>query len=61
MKFRFYITDLHEGLVFGSDSEEEAKQFSLSEDYFVVDSQEGKWLTSYGKSIDVKESNNIRK
>ena len=46
MKFRFYITDLLEGTVVGTDDEAVAKNFADSADYFVVDAEEGRWLQS---------------
>ena len=58
MQFRFYVTDLHEGLVFGTNSEEDAENLSKSEDYFVVDSENGTWLTSNGATVDIDQSGN---
>lgn len=46
MKFRFYITDLLEGKVVGTDDEAVAKNFADSADCFVVDAEEGRWLWS---------------
>ena len=45
-KFRYYITDLNEGHVVGTNSEELASNCALSEDYFVVDAEQGEWLQS---------------
>ena len=44
MKFRFYITDLMEGEIVGTDDEAVAKNFANSVDCFVVDAEEGRWL-----------------
>ena len=49
MPFIYYITDLFEGAVFGTDSEAEAEQFAASEDHFVVDSRTGEWVTPIGR------------
>ena len=45
MKYRYYVTDLHAGRVTGTDDPELARQWAHDPDAFVVDSQEGKWLT----------------
>ena len=45
VKFRYYIVDPHvEGTVTGTNDETEARDFSQSEKYFVIDSETGKWL-----------------
>ncbi|MBK8191526.1 MAG: hypothetical protein IPK79_13895 [Vampirovibrionales bacterium] len=41
MKFRYYITDLTEGTVLGTNSRQVADHFSECDDYFVIDAQEG--------------------
>ena len=55
MKFRFYVTDLHQGLICGTDDAETARDFSASEDYFVVDTETGKWLTT-DDDVEVQEA-----
>ena len=57
MKFRYYITDLHQGNVVGTNSEEMAKSLATSEDYFVVDSVEGRWLISDEVFVNIKAVN----
>jgi tmRNA-binding protein len=54
MKFRYYITDTIDGMVVGTDSKEVADNYALSEEYYVVDSEEGTWLLDGGevKSIE---------
>jgi hypothetical protein len=53
MKYRYYITDTLEGLVNGTDDTETAKIFAMSEDFYVVDSEEGKWLIPNGETVDI--------
>jgi hypothetical protein len=43
---RFYIVDMREGEVRGTDSETTAKDYAQSEDHFVIDSRTDKWLIS---------------
>lgn len=54
MKYKFYITDTFDGQVVGTNDEQKANEFSQTEDFFVVDSEKGLWLTPEGK-IEVKE------
>jgi hypothetical protein len=49
MKFRFYVADLGQGMIVGTDSPEEANDLAQCEDYFVVDTETGEWLTPYGR------------
>ena len=46
-KFRFYITDLYEGAITGTDDETLARRLALNEDFFVVDSENNLWITSH--------------
>lgn len=55
MKFRYYITDLHQGLIVGTDDPETAREFAASEDYFVVDTSNGTWLLADGDDEDIPE------
>ena len=48
MKYRFYITDLNCGVVKGTDDESVARSYAASEDHFVVDAENGMWLTTDG-------------
>ena len=54
MKFRYYITDLFDGVVKGTDDEAVAKNHAVSPDSFVVDSQEGVLLLESGETDDIK-------
>lgn len=53
MAFRYYITDLMDGCIKGTNDEQTAKDFSQSEDYFVVDSERDEWLTSSGERAPI--------
>lgn len=57
MKFRYYITDTLEGLIVGTNDSVYALAAASSEDYFVVDSETGEWLTSSGKALPVELRN----
>jgi hypothetical protein len=46
--YTYYVTDLLEGAIFGTDSDEEAKNLATSEEYFVMDSSTGEWLLADG-------------
>lgn len=52
--FRYYITDLYEGAVRGTDNPEAAKSYAEVEDYFVVDAVTGEWLQPGGEAAPVK-------
>lgn len=54
MKFRFYITDTFEGSIEGTNDEEKARALSGCEDFFVLDSEAGLWLSETG-DIEVKD------
>ena len=44
-KFRFYITDVMNGCIVGTDDEQVATEYAgLEADAFVVDTQDGTWL-----------------
>lgn len=55
-RFRYYITDLIQGTILGTDYVEKAKNYALSEDYFVVDSENGTWIRSDGQAYPVQEA-----
>lgn len=54
MKFRYYITDLIDGVVKGTDKKEVAEDFRESEEHFVVDTSTGKRLMP-GKEVNIRE------
>jgi hypothetical protein len=55
MKFRFYIVDVGGGGVVGTNKEDIARDYAVSEDYFVVDALEGIWLQSDNEEFEVGE------
>lgn len=55
MKFRFYITDVHEGVVEGTNEEAVAVYFAESEDYFVIEAETGLWLQPDGTRDEIAE------
>ena len=48
MTFRFYITDLYDGAIRGTNDAELAREYSLNDDFFVADTEKGLWLTPTG-------------
>lgn len=56
MAFRYYVVDLDEGMVMGTDSTEQAAEFADAEEYFVIDSQEGMWMLPDGEVVPVKHT-----
>lgn len=54
MKFRFYITDLMDGCIKGTNDEAIARSCATSEDMFVVDTETNMWLTT-GEDSEVPE------
>jgi hypothetical protein len=50
MKFRFYITDICNGCIRGTNSVEDSETFAACEDYFVVDTETGEWVNFGGRS-----------
>lgn len=55
MKFRYYITNLHVGAIEGTDYESVARSFAASCEYFVVDTETGKWIAESGNEFDIQE------
>lgn len=56
MNFRFYITDLLDGNIQGTNEAALAEEISASEDYFVVDALLGEWLHQSEGRISVLEA-----
>jgi hypothetical protein len=56
MKFRYYITDLFDGAVKGTNSDEDAANYASSEDFFVVDAESGQWLQASGERAEVQDA-----
>lgn len=45
---RYYIVSMVEGSVTTTDDEGVARDFQMSEEFFVIDSVENRWLTADG-------------
>lgn len=54
-KFKYYVTDLFDGRVKGTNSDTVARDLADSSDFFVVNSETGSWLTEGGEDADIKE------
>lgn len=54
-KFRYYIVDMFDGTITGTNNENTAQSYSFSEGFFVVDSQTNEWLMDDGTREEVKE------
>lgn len=55
MKFKYYITNLFEGAVEGTNDDDKASAMAESEDFFVVDAETGEWLTPGNTRVPVEE------
>lgn len=55
MKFRFYIAELFNGQVVGTNDQETARDLAMSEEYFVIDSETGRWLVLDNTTIEIEE------
>ena len=55
MKYRFYITDIFNGKILGTNSETVARELSQSEEYFVVDTQSNVWFNVNGEDLEIEE------
>ena len=53
-KFRYYIINLFDGNIEGSDDEVAMMEASYCDEYFIVDTNTGEWL-SCGKLREIKE------
>ncbi len=54
MKFKYYIIDLYDGAVKGTDDTELAKEAAECEDFYVVEADTGLWLLADGLSQQVQ-------
>lgn len=53
-KFKFYITDLFEGIILGTNDDDKANQISVSDDHFVVDAETGEKIIN-GERFPISE------
>jgi predicted Fe-Mo cluster-binding NifX family protein len=56
MKFRFYITDTYDGCIKGTNDPEAARAFAECEDFFVVDTETGRWLVSAQDDVEIEDA-----
>lgn len=56
MSFRFYYVTLFDGIVYGSNNEEEMKELSYNEDFFVIDTKENLVLTGDSSMLVTEET-----
>ena len=55
MKFRYYITDTFNGAIKGTNNSSTANELAVCEDYFVVDTETGEWLSAEGNLVPIIE------
>lgn len=55
VRFRYYITDLYDGCVKGTDDEAVVRACRTSEDFFVVDTETNEWLQPNDESRQIEE------
>ena len=58
-KFKYYITDIINGEVVGTDDRDLATNYAESEDFFVVDAEAGQWIQTDGEVVDVESARDI--
>lgn len=54
-KFRYYITDVHQSNILGTDNRDVAADLAQSEDFFVVDTETGEWMQTDEALEPIKE------
>lgn len=54
-KFRYYITDLFDGVIKGTDNKDTALSYAQCVDFFVVDTETGLWLCEANETVEIKE------
>lgn len=55
-KFRFYITELFDGEIIGTNDPKIASDYAAADECFVVDTETNKWLISNGTDLEIKEA-----
>lgn len=53
--FQYYICDLDNGEVKGTNEEQLASELAQSEDYFVIDARYNQWITCSGIPSEIEE------
>lgn len=59
MKFRYYIVDIAYGAPMGTNDETVAKDYSASEEAFVIDTESGNWLVSLDEAEEIFDAKDI--
>lgn len=54
MSYRYYITTVDDGTVYGTNDEEVANSYSFSEEAWVIDTKNNVWLIE-GKGQEIGE------
>jgi hypothetical protein len=60
MKYKYLITDISDGCVYGTDDESLAKDYAQSEDFFVADVTRGVSFLSDGGETDITPARDYR-
>lgn len=55
MKFRYYITDLFDRCIRGTNNTDHAECLAVCGEFFVVDTETGEWLTMTGTRTQIEE------
>lgn len=53
-RYRYYITNIFDGSIQGSDEETEMMEASRCDEFFILDTATGKWLVD-GELLDIHE------
>lgn len=60
MKYKYLITDVSDGTVYGTDDESLAKNYAQSEDFFVADVERGVLFDTEGDEFDITPARDYR-
>lgn len=60
MKYKYLITDVTNGTIYGTDDISLAKDYAQSEDFFVADVERGVWLLTEGDESDITPARDYR-
>lgn len=48
MRYRYYIVDTMNGTVFGCENDNDALDYAMCEEFYVIDTATGYWITNDG-------------
>lgn len=60
MAFRYYVMDLFNGVIKGTDDKDKANNYAESEDFSVLDAKSNEWIQPDGIRESIKEAKAIR-